>query len=70
MKYFLSPLFGRLVSGAGLGALCEIFDGNPPHAPKGCIVQAWSIAEPLRAYVEDIMQVTPEHEREVLQKLG
>ena len=70
MKYFLSPLFGRLVSGASLGALCEIFDGDPPHAPKGCIVQAWSIAEPLRAYVEDIMQVTPEHEREVLQKLG
>lgn len=70
MKYFLSPLFGRLVSGAGLGALCETFDGDPPHAPKGCIVQAWSVAEPLRAYVEEVMRVRPEHEREVLQKLG
>jgi glycogen debranching enzyme len=70
MKYFLSPLFGRLVSDAGLGALREIFDSDPPHAPKGCIAQAWSIAEPLRAYVEDMMRVRPEHEREVLQKLG
>jgi predicted glycogen debranching enzyme len=70
MRYFLFPLFGRLVSGASLGVLSEIFDGDPPHAPKGCIAQAWSVAEPLRAYVEDIIQVRPDHEREVLQKSG
>ena len=70
MRYFLFPLFGRLVSGASLGVLSEIFDGDPPHAPKVCIAQAWSVAEPLRAYVEDIIQVRPDHEREVLQKSG
>lgn len=32
----------------------EIFDGDPPHRPKGCIVQAWSYAEPIRAYFEDL----------------
>ena len=32
----------------------EIFDGDPPHRPKGCIVQAWSYAELIRAYFEDL----------------
>jgi len=65
MKYFLSPLFDWIASGVGLGVLGEIFDGDLPHAPRGCITQAWSIAEPLRAYVRDIMQAKPRHEREV-----
>jgi len=38
---------------AGLGQISEIFDGDPPHRPRGCIAQAWSVAEVLRAYVED-----------------
>ncbi len=33
---------------AGLGQVSEIFDGDPPHAPRGCIAQAWSVAEVLR----------------------
>src|SRR5262249_45624632 len=32
----------------GLGTLAEIFDGDPPHAPRGCPSQAWSVAEALR----------------------
>ncbi len=39
---------------AGLGTISEIFDGDPPHAPKGCIAQAWSVAEVLRCAVEDL----------------
>ncbi len=39
---------------AGLGQVSEIFDGDPPHTPRGCIAQAWSVAELLRAGVEDI----------------
>jgi predicted glycogen debranching enzyme len=39
---------------AGLGQISEIFDGDPPHAPRGCIAQAWSVAELLRAAVEDL----------------
>ncbi|MGB3087073.1 MAG: amylo-alpha-1,6-glucosidase, partial [Phycisphaerae bacterium] len=29
---------------AGLGQIGEIFDGDPPHRPRGCIAQAWSVA--------------------------
>ncbi len=56
---FLMPLFSRQVYQAGLGTISEIFDGDPPHAPRGCISQAWSVAEPLRAYVEDVLQIRP-----------
>jgi len=34
---------------AGLGTIGEIFDGEAPHAPRGCIAQAWSVGEVLRA---------------------
>jgi predicted glycogen debranching enzyme len=34
----------------GIGSIAEIFDGDPPHAPRGCIAQAWSVAETLRAW--------------------
>jgi glycogen debranching enzyme len=35
---------------AGVGYISEIFDGDPPHVPRGCIAQAWSVAEIARAY--------------------
>jgi 4-alpha-glucanotransferase len=35
---------------AGLGTLSEIFDGDPPHAPKGAPAQAWSVACTLEAW--------------------
>jgi predicted glycogen debranching enzyme len=35
---------------AGVGSISEIFDGNSPFAPKGCIAQAWSVAEILRVW--------------------
>ena len=38
---------------ACLGQVSEIFDGNAPHASRGCVAQAWSVAELLRAAVED-----------------
>jgi glycogen debranching enzyme len=31
-----------------LGQVSEIFDGDPPFASRGCIAQAWSVAELLR----------------------
>jgi predicted glycogen debranching enzyme len=37
---------------AGLGTVSEIFDGDAPHAPRGCPSQAWSVAELLRAHRE------------------
>ncbi|RJS76271.1 glycogen debranching protein, partial [Candidatus Bathyarchaeota archaeon] len=69
LRNFLLPLFTKHVYRAGLGTVSEIFDGDSPHTPRGCIAQAWSVAEPFRAYVEDIMQVRPKHEKEVLQAL-
>ncbi|QQS39991.1 MAG: glycogen debranching enzyme family protein [Acidobacteriota bacterium] len=33
---------------AGLGQVSEIFDADPPHEPRGCFAQAWSVAELLR----------------------
>lgn len=50
-KKWLQPFAERL-SEAGLGTIPEIFDGDPPHRPCGCIAQAWSVAEILRAWVE------------------
>jgi glycogen debranching enzyme len=32
------------------GTISEIMDGSPPHTPRGCFAQAWSVAETLRAY--------------------
>jgi len=35
---------------AGLGSIGEIYDGDAPRRPDGCMAQAWSVAEVLRAY--------------------
>jgi predicted glycogen debranching enzyme len=37
---------------AGLGTICEIFDAEEPFTPRGCIAQAWSVAEILRCWVK------------------
>lgn len=39
---------------ACLGQVSEIFDGDAPHSPRGCVAQAWSVAELLRAAVENV----------------
>jgi glycogen debranching enzyme len=36
---------------AGIGSVSEVFDGDHPHRPGGCIAQAWSIAELIRLYL-------------------
>jgi len=48
-KSFLEPL-GRTVHSGGLGTLGEIFGGQPPFPPAGCIAQAWTVAEVFRAW--------------------
>ncbi len=55
---WLRPLQDHLSDG-GLGHISEIFDGDPPHRPCGCIAQAWSVGEVLRAYVEDVKGIKP-----------
>jgi predicted glycogen debranching enzyme len=39
------------LSDAGIGTLAEIFDAESPYVPRGCIAQAWSVAEVLRAWL-------------------
>jgi predicted glycogen debranching enzyme len=40
------------LSDTGLNSISEIFDGDPPHHPRGCFAQAWSVAELLRVKKE------------------
>ncbi|RME54287.1 MAG: glycogen debranching protein, partial [Caldilineae bacterium] len=48
---FLAP-FAHHLADHGLGSISEIFDGDPPHTPRGCIAQAWGVAELLRVWNE------------------
>ena len=45
----LAPMADHL-SDAGLGSVSEIFDGDPPHSPRGAPLQAWSVACTLEAW--------------------
>ncbi|HMU96873.1 MAG TPA: amylo-alpha-1,6-glucosidase, partial [Elusimicrobiota bacterium] len=49
---FLHPFVEHL-SEAGVGQVSEIFDGDAPHAPRGCPAQAWSVGELLRVMWEE-----------------
>ena len=42
----------------GLGTIGEIFDAEAPYTPRGCIAQAWSVAEVLRCWVKTARDVT------------
>jgi predicted glycogen debranching enzyme len=44
---FLAPLFAYAAE-IGHGHICELTDAEPPHAPRGCPFQAWSVGEALR----------------------
>jgi glycogen debranching enzyme len=48
--------FKQHLCDAGLGSVSEIFDGDAPHRPRGCIAQAWSVGELLRIYAEDLKE--------------
>ncbi|MDB4934498.1 MAG: glycogen debranching protein, partial [Labilithrix sp.] len=41
--------FGPHLGEAGLGSISEVFDAEPPYTPRGCVAQAWGVAEVLRA---------------------
>ncbi len=48
MQPAINALKKHFATQAGLGCISEIFDGDVPHHPRGCIQQAWSIAELIR----------------------
>jgi glycogen debranching enzyme len=45
--------FRRFLEAEGGGQIPEVFDGDAPHRPGGCIAQAWSVAELLRCLTEE-----------------
>ena len=47
---FIQPLLHHLTEDCCLGQISEIFDGDTPHKARGCIAQAWSVGEVLKAY--------------------
>ena len=62
-----SPHLGE----ACIGSISEIFDAEAPYTPRGCIAQAWSVAEVLRCWVktarpEEVSREVSVHEEEVL----
>lgn len=50
-KKIITKMFHHLDE-AGVGSISEIFDGEAPHTPKGCVAQAWGVAELLRVSLE------------------
>ena len=67
---FLKPML-QLYGDKWDGSINEIFDAEPVYAPRGCINQAWSVAEILRTWVEDIENKKPKYEKEyVLDKIS
>ncbi len=44
--------FDNHLSDACVGSISEIFDAETPFTPRGCVAQAWSVAEVLRAWVK------------------
>jgi glycogen debranching enzyme len=52
-RSLVEPLL-RHLSSEGVGQLAEIFDGDPPHPPAGCVAQAWSVAELVRVLVREL----------------
>ncbi len=54
---FHTHIFGE----ACLGQVSEIFDADAPYTARGCVAQAWSVAELLRAAVEDVYAIAPAH---------
>jgi glycogen debranching enzyme len=50
-REFLKGFIPHLDEGC-IGSINEIFDAEPPFTPRGCIAQAWSVAEVLRAWVK------------------
>jgi len=42
--------FEQTLTEHGVGTISEIYDGDPPHTPRGAVSQAWSVAEILRVH--------------------
>jgi predicted glycogen debranching enzyme len=48
LRQYLRAFLRQHLAEAGIGHVSEVFDGDAPHRPGGCIAQAWSVAELIR----------------------
>jgi predicted glycogen debranching enzyme len=48
--------FAEHLANSGVGSISEIADAEEPFTPRGCVAQAWSVAEVLRAWVKTTHQ--------------
>ncbi|HWD97729.1 MAG TPA: amylo-alpha-1,6-glucosidase, partial [Bryobacteraceae bacterium] len=48
-RQFISA-FNNDLSQACIGSISEVYDAEQPHTPRGCVAQAWSVAEVLRCW--------------------
>ncbi|STX28772.1 putative glycogen debranching enzyme, archaeal type [Legionella beliardensis] len=44
--------FEQHLEDSGVGSISEVFDAMEPYTPRGCVAQAWSVAEVLRAWIK------------------
>jgi len=44
--------FNRHLDEACVGQISEVFDADEPFLPRGCVAQAWSVAEVLRCWLK------------------
>lgn len=56
IRDYLTLFFEKTTSEACLGTVSHHYSGDKPFTPKGCVSYAPSVAEPLRAYFEDVLQ--------------
>lgn len=57
-KEIIERMISHLPDGC-VGSISEIFDAESPHSQRGAIAQAWSVAEILRSYIEDVLNIKP-----------
>ena len=51
-RSYLTSLLQHHIRAHAVGSISEIFDGDAPFTPRGCVAQAWSVAEVLRTWQE------------------
>jgi predicted glycogen debranching enzyme len=51
-RTLLAPLLQHVMGASCVGSVCEIFDAEPPYTARGCVAQAWSVAELARLLVK------------------
>ena len=57
--------FDSHLSAACVGSISEIFDAEAPYVPRGCIAQAWSVAEVLRCLLKTAEHTSESREERV-----